>query len=159
ILLVWLSVAHFGVMALLWLFYDRYALVLLPIAIALFLGGAEHLRTGIAAALIALFAAVSCVGLRDHLAINGALWQAVEELEARGIPPEQIDGGYIVNGWLQYAHPEHAPRDVQGKLVVPQVTIPAFPLRYVVSHERLAGWPVLGTVSYRRWLAPSGTIW
>jgi hypothetical protein len=35
----------------------------------------------------------------------------------RGTGPLSLattDGGYVVNGWLQYAHPEHAHLDSEG---------------------------------------------
>ena len=39
-----------------------------------------------------------------------------------GAPISQTDGGYVVNGWLQYAHPEHARRNSQGQVDVPWVS-------------------------------------
>jgi hypothetical protein len=157
--LLWLAGGQFVLMALLWLFYDRYALVLFPIAIALLLARAPRLRTSIALPAIGLFALISCVGMRDHLQLNRALWQAVTEIRARGVPDDQIDGGYVVNGWLQCAHPEHAPRDANGKPFVPGLTTPSGPLRYEASARALPGWKTLDVVPYRRWFGPSGAIW
>jgi hypothetical protein len=60
---------------------------------------------------------------------------------------------------LQYAHPEHAPRDADGKLFVPGLTIPSGPLRYEASARPLPGWKTLDVIPYRRWLGSSGAIW
>jgi hypothetical protein len=94
----WLALGHFLLMAILWLFYDRYALVLLPSAIGLLLAGKSALRLPLALACITVFGAVSVVGVYDHLQYNTALWQAVDTLRQRGVPDADIDGGYIVNG-------------------------------------------------------------
>ena len=157
--LLWLASGHFVLMALLWLFYDRYALVLFPSAITLLLARSDRLRASIAVPLIALFALVSCVGMHDHLQLNRALWQAVAEIRGRGVPDDQIDAGYVVNGWLHCAHPEHAPRDARGNPFVPGLTTSSGLLRYEASARALPGWKTLDVVPYRRWLGPSGAIW
>lgn len=157
--LLWLAGGHFVLMAFLWLFYDRYALVLFPSAIALLLARAPHLRTSIALPVIGVFAFISCVGMHDHLQLNRSLWQAVAQLRARGVSDDQIDGGYVVNGWLHCAHPEHAPRDARGNPFVPGLTTPSGLLRYEASARPLPGWKTLDVIPYRRWLGPSGAIW
>ena len=156
--LLWLAGGHFVLMAFLWLFYDRYALVLFPIAITLLLPRTDRLRASVALPLIALFAFVSCVGMHDHLQLNRALWQAVAEIRERGVPDDQIDAGYVVNGWLHCAHPEHAPRDARGKPFVPGLTTSSGLLRYEASTRAMPGWKTLDVVPYRRWLGPSGAI-
>jgi hypothetical protein len=156
--LLWLVAWQFLAIAGLWLFYDRYVLVLLPLAIALFLTGRPRLRPGPAVALVCLFAAVSIVGLADRVDFDRALWSAVEDLRSRGARESEIDGGYIVNGWLQYAHPENAPRDERGELVVPGLTRADFPLRYTIANRPLPGRRVIGTIPYRQRLRDSGEL-
>jgi hypothetical protein len=157
--LLWLATGQFVLMALLWLFHDRYALVLFPSAITLLLARTDRLRVSVALPLIAVFALVSSVGMYDHLQLNRALWRAVSELRGRGVPDDEIDAGYVVNGWLQCAHPEHAPRDARGNPFVPMLTTSSGMLPYEVSVRPLPGWKTLDVIPYRRWLGPSGAIW
>ena len=46
------------------------------------------------------------IGTRDHLAYNAVVWSGVAELQAQGVPAAELNGGYVVNGWLQYVRPE-----------------------------------------------------
>ena len=46
----------------------------------------------------------SVAATRDHVRYNAALWGAVDRLLKRGVPASDLNGGYVVNGWLQYAH-------------------------------------------------------
>jgi dolichyl-phosphate-mannose-protein mannosyltransferase len=156
--LAWLIAGHVALITVLFLTYDRYALVLLPPAIVLFLTSGVRLRTARAALGLALYAALALVGLHDHLALNAALWQGVAQLEARGTPLAQIDGGYLVNGWTQYAHPENAPRDEHGAPFVPGVSVTPGALSTLIALRPLSGWRVIGHVPYNRILAGSGQL-
>jgi hypothetical protein len=157
--LAWLTLGHFLLMITLWLFYDRYALVLLPSAIALLLTGRVFPRPRLALGLIALFGVVSFVGVHDHLQYNKALWRAVDDLRQRGVPDSDLDGGYVVNGWLHYAHPERAPRDGQGNVMVPWLTTKTSPGRYQIANSHLPHWKLLKTIPYTRWLGRSGALY
>jgi hypothetical protein len=154
----WLTLGHFLLMAILWLFYDRYALLLLPSVIGLLLTGEGSPRPVLALVFLAVFGGVSFVGVHDHLQYNQALWQAVDVLQEQGIPDSDIDGGYVVNGWLHYAHPENAPRDEQGNILVPGLTTKMNPLRYLIANRPLPNWRVVQTIPYHRWWGRSGTI-
>jgi hypothetical protein len=155
----WLTLGHFALMVILWLFYDRYALVVLPSLIGLLLTGDVSPRPTPVLVLIALFGSVSFIGVRDHLQYNQALWRAVDVLRQQGVPDADIDGGYVVNGWLHYAHPENAPRDEQGNILVPGLTTKLHPLRYQIANLPSPGWRVVKTIPYHRWLGRSGTIY
>jgi hypothetical protein len=155
----WVTLGHFLLMAILWLFYDRYALVVLPSAIGLLLTGGISPRPLPTLVFLVLFGGVSVVGVRDHLQYNQALWQAVALLRQRGVPDADIDGGYIVNGWLHYAHPHNAPRDERGNILVPGLTTARNPLRYVIANRFLPQWRVVTTMPYQRWWGRSGTIY
>jgi hypothetical protein len=61
-------------------------------------------------------------------------------------------------GWLQYAHPEHTARDVDGAVAVPFVNVRGT-LRYQVSNSPVPGSRVVATVPYVRWLGRSGKIY
>jgi hypothetical protein len=153
-----LAAAHLLLITILWLRYDRYLLVLLPLGIVLLLYATPNIRMAPAAVLLIPFGVVSTVGLRDHLFYNRALWRGVAVLRNLGARDSEIDGGYMVNGWLQYAHPENAPRDAQGKVSVPWVN-DRHSLRYRISNQPLQGWRVVAALPYSRWLARSGKIY
>lgn len=158
----WSFAAHLALVAVLWLFYDRYFLALLPLAVALVLTARPAVggwRRAVLLAGVALFASASAVGMRDHLAYNAALWEAVERLRARGAADAEIDGGYVVNGWLHFSHPERAPRDAQGRLLFPWLTHPGGTLRYQITNRPLPGWRVLERVPFRRWAGRSGALY
>jgi hypothetical protein len=103
--------------------------------------------------------AVLCfAGARDYLALNAALWQAVTRFQDSGFSVRQLDAGYVVNGWMQYAHPDNAPRNSAGELVVPWVTT-RDRLRYAISSTRLKDYTVLEEIPFRRWIAPDGSVY
>ncbi len=155
----WLTLGLFLLSAMLWLFYDRYVLPLVPCVTALLLAGQPALRLRAAVLALALFGIASCIGVRNHLAYNGAVWDAVKSLRDSGARVAEIDGGYVVNGWFQYAHPQDAPRDAKGAIVVPGMTTDFVSLRYKVANAPMSGWRRVRDFPYRRWLGRSGTIY
>lgn len=157
--LVWSLAAQLGLVVVLWLFYDRYLLPMLPLAIALALGGARVLRWRVMIAGLALLLAVSVGGLRDHLAYNAALWRAVALLQERGVADADIDGGYVVDGWLHFTRPEQAPRDADGAPIYSWITAPGGLLPYQIANAPLPGWRVLDRLPYRRWLGRDGALY
>jgi hypothetical protein len=156
--LAWIAAVNALLIAVLWLLHDRYALTLIPLAIVYLLAHEPLRRARWAIAVLALSGLYSVVGVRDHLAYNAAVWHAVDELRRRGVSASRIDGGYVVNGWLQYAHPEHAARDADGAVAVPFVNVRGT-LRYQVSNSPVPGSTVVATVPYVRWLGRSGKIY
>jgi hypothetical protein len=128
----WYLAGQFVLVAFLWLFYDRIALGFVPMAIVALMAGRGIQRASFSIATVALFGAICIVGTYDHLRFNGALWKSVAYLRSRGAADSEINAGYPVNGWLQYAHPENAPRDSSGHLAVPAVTA-KMNLKYRVS--------------------------
>lgn len=156
--LAWGALGYFAMGTVLWLFYDRYALPLVAIVVALRLGAAGVPRRRLALLGVAMMATVSGVGTWDHLQYNRALWTAVAWARDTGIDARRLDGGYVINGWLQYAHPEHAQRAANGGVAVSDVN-GGRPGRYGIVKRLPAGAHVLHAVPYRRMLAPSGTLW
>jgi hypothetical protein len=154
----WAWVGYFVLMAVLWFFFDRYALPLLPLAVALRLGSRYPLRIRPALVGVAAFAAISFVGTWDHLRYSEAMWAAFDWLQRRGAEAREIDGGYVVNGWLQYAHPENANRAPNGDVLVPEVNVHQA-LRYTIRNLPVADGRVLHSVAYRRLFSPSGRIY
>jgi Dolichyl-phosphate-mannose-protein mannosyltransferase len=155
--LVWGALGYFAMGTVLWLFYDRYVLPLVVMVAALRVGAAGIFRPRLAVAGVAAFLAISLVGTWDHLRYNRALWTAVAWAQRAGIETRQLDGGYMVNGWLQYADPEHATRAPNGDVLVPGVN-GGPPPRYGIVKIVPPDARVLHAVPYRRTLAPSGHI-
>ena len=156
--LAWGALGYFAMATVLWLFYDRYALPLVVIVVALRLGATGIARPRLALLGVALLALVSGIGTWDHLQYNRAFWDAVTWARQSGIAPRDLDGGYVVNGWLQYAHPENADRAPDGDVRVADVN--GGPRgRYAVVKGLPAEVRVLHAEPYRRILAPSGQIY
>jgi hypothetical protein len=149
---------HFLLMALIWLINDRYALVLVPYAIALLLAARPRLHRATAGVGLIVVMIVTIAGIKDHLSYNRALWTAVDTLHQSGIPARDINGGYIVNGWLQYVHPEHAYRNARGNIEIPWLNGDNL-LPYEITNDVPEGSHLLQTFGYRRWLGPSGHIY
>ena len=156
--LAWAALGYFALSTVLWLFYDRYVLPLVVIVTALRLSLAGIPRRRLALAGVAMFVAISGVGTWDHLQYSRALWEAVAWARQAGIEERQLDGGYVVNGWLQYAHPEHATRAPNGDVRVPGVN-GGDALRYGIVKRVPPGAYVLHAVTYQRIIAPSGRIY
>jgi hypothetical protein len=187
---LWLILGHLAFLAVVWLYYDRYALPIVPPAIVALLAGASRivpgraaeaqpvarspseegpapenlpatgpvLCPGIAVVLLTGFGVLSLIGVRDHLAYNAALWQAVDEARQAGAKDAEIDGGYVVNGWLQYAHPGNAHRGEDGHILIPWINDEQLVLPYRISNREDPGWKVLKSIPYHRWLSRSGEI-
>jgi 4-amino-4-deoxy-L-arabinose transferase-like glycosyltransferase len=155
--LAWNIAAQAMLVAVLWLFSDRYALVFVPLTTALVLARRPPQRSGPTIACIAAYAVITLAGAHDHLAYNRAVWSAVADLRAGGVPPRDIDGGYVVNGWQQYLHPDDAYRDAAGRIIVPMVNDFA-ELTYTVADRPMPNRTVLRTYPYTGWLRPGGDI-
>ena len=149
---------HCGLIALLWLLHDHYLLVIVPYAIAVMLSAHPPLRLRRAVIALLLLALISCAGIRDHLSYNRALWRAVATLQRAGVPARDISGGWMVDGWLQYAHPEQAYRNAQGSIDVPWVNGSA-QRPYLIANGLSDGWQILESFEYGRWLGPPGRIY
>jgi hypothetical protein len=127
-----IALCHVALFNVLWFFNDRYYIVLLPplafLAAARTIGNTRRVAW-IAAPLLTLWAFISFTGTRDMIATNDVVARLAQELEARGVPPSEIDAGYSLNGWRLYAHPENLPPGAVAQYDVPFVTS-AHPTRY-----------------------------
>jgi len=157
--LVCVGGVNFALIVILWLFHDRYAIVLFPATIALLLSVAPGPRLGIAWPLVGLFAIFSVIGETNVLKYNSAVWEAVTILHDLGARDYEINGGYVVDGWLQYAHPENAPRAKNGNIFVPGMTTSASSLRYEISNEPQPPARVLAVIPYPQWLQAQGALY
>ena len=143
--LMWTIAAQALFVAVLWLTADRYALVFVPLTAALVLVRQPPQRIGVTVACIVAYAAIAFAGARDHLDYNRAVWAAVNDLRARGVQPRDIDGGYVVNGYLQYLHPDDAYRDASGRIIGPMVNDFA-ELTYQVADQPMPGRVIVGRI-------------
>ncbi len=155
----WFSLGYFLTVAMLWLFYDRYGMVFVPPAIVLVLAARPMQRQAVAWLLVAALGAISLIGTRDHLEYNRTLWAAVDYLRRNGAPDSEIGGSYMINGWLQFAHPENGTiRGNNGELEIPWVTTKAR-LRYEISNAAAPGNLVIKTLPYTQWVGRPGSIY
>jgi len=143
--------------ALLWLTTDRYILPFVPPALTLALGHGARVSWARASVLLAAFALVGVIGVRDRLAAEEAVWTAVNDLRLRGVPVADIDAGYAVNGWLQYAHPNQAPVDSNGSVDVPFVNGDA-ELPWMVAVATLPGTEIVREYPFARTWREPGSI-
>ena len=83
--------------------YDTYLLALIPSALLLTYLALPRFRWSQTAAFagVAALAVWSIWWEREYLNRRAALWQAGQLLVQRGVPPEEIDGGYEWNGWYR----------------------------------------------------------
>ena len=133
----------------LWLYNDRYLIVLLPVVVALALGGRQHDAESprLAWVAVAIFATVAVVGTRDALRFNQSLRDTWQTLVDSGVRPSDIDAGYVWNGWWLYAHPEN----LSGGMTVndvPWITSEERRSMYILSTTALDGYDVVREVAW-----------
>ena len=144
--------------AVLWLASDRYVLPLLAPGMALVCGAKARVSWPRALAVLIAFAVVGLVAVRDRTHAERALWSAVGDLRQRGVPAAAIDAGYVVNGWLQYAHPAAAHKDANGAVAVPFVNGDAS-LPWIVAAAPLPGTTVVTEKPFIRTGRPPGRLY
>ena len=155
---LWWPIAVLIVMtATLWLATDRYILAFIPPALPLILGGFAPVSWRRGAAVVGVYAAIGLVAVRDRINAEEAVWAAVNDLRQGGVPVSSIDAGYPVNGWLQYAHPEQAHRDVNGGVAVPFVNGDVL-LPWVVAASPLPDTEVVREYTFARTGRERGSI-
>jgi dolichyl-phosphate-mannose-protein mannosyltransferase len=96
----------------LWLFYDRYYLPILPESIALLVSYLYPTKrvTALIVAGQLLWGAVAVTGTIDMFRFSVAVLEARDWLLDQGVAPQHIDAGYVLNGWYLYAPSLHAGR-------------------------------------------------
>jgi hypothetical protein len=108
----------------LWLFYDRYYLPLLPGVLALLVSMLRPTKTvkivGIAGVL--LWGMIAITGTIDQFRSNMTVAEARAWLLRQGVAPEHIDAGYALNGWWLYAHARSEPPRRGREPDVPWIT-------------------------------------
>jgi uncharacterized membrane protein YobD (UPF0266 family) len=89
----------------LWLFYDRYYLPLLPGSTALLVALLNPTKrvTALVLAGALLWGAIAITGTIDMFRFSSAVAEARSWLIGQGVAPQDIDAGYVLNGWWLYA--------------------------------------------------------
>jgi hypothetical protein len=150
-------VAYLMVANILWMYNDRYLIVLLPLVVALALGERHAVRgvPRLAGAVLAIFAMVAVVGTRDALRFNQSVRDTWQALVDSGVRPSDIDAGYAWTGWVLYAHPENMADGLTAK-DVPWITSKRRSA-YILSKAPLAGYDIAREVTwtdYAPWPGP-----
>lgn len=132
----------------LWMYNDRYLIVLLPVVVALALGERHDDRrvSRLAQVALAIFATVAVVGTRDALRFNQGVRDGWQALVSSGVPPSDIDAGYVWTGWMLYAHPENLTGGLTDR-DVPWITSKR-QSPYIFSKSPLSGYDIADEVSW-----------
>jgi hypothetical protein len=131
----------------LWMYNDRYLIVLLPILVALALGRPHRAEVPRAAwAAMAVIAIVAVMGTRDALRFNQSVRDSWQSLVDSGVRPSEIDAGYAWTGWMLYAHPENL---AHGQTIkdVPWI-MSKRRLPYVLSKSPLDGYDISREIAW-----------
>jgi 4-amino-4-deoxy-L-arabinose transferase-like glycosyltransferase len=142
-------IAYLLVANVLWMYNDRYLIVLLPVVVGLALGGRQDgaERPRLAWIAMAIFATVAVVGTRDALRFNQSLRDSWQALVNSGVQPSDIDAGYAWNGWWLYAHPEHLAKGLTVQ-DVPWITSSQRRSTYILSNSAIDGYDVQREVDW-----------
>jgi Dolichyl-phosphate-mannose-protein mannosyltransferase len=137
----------------LWLFYDRYYLPLLPGVTALIMWRLRPTRVvkTVGLAGILLWATIAISGTIDQFRCSLTVAEARAWLLSQGVAPEHIDAGYALNGWWLYGHAQSGPPRRGREPDVPWIT-GWTPLPYKIA---TAAAPSYAVVRSFRW----GTLW
>ena len=113
----------------------------------------ETSRPGMAAAAVVLgcLALFDTVALHDYFAFSRARWAAVNALRAAGMPGDDIDGGFEVNGLLSY-HPERPFVEKDAWFLFK--TRPAA----LLSLGPVEGYAFAAAYEFRRWMPPGAGV-
>jgi hypothetical protein len=144
----------------LWLFYDRYYLPLLPGVVALLLGTLRPTRavTGLGIAGVLLWGTIAVSGAIDQFRCSQSIAEARAWLLRQGVAAEHIDAGYALNGWWLYAHAQSGPPRRGREPDVPWITgWTALPYRIASAEE--ASYTVVRSFRWRSLWAASDTVY
>lgn len=117
-------------------------------------------RIWAALAMVLPLAWFSIAGVHDYFRWNDARWAAVALAERDGARPDVLDGGYEVNGWLNYdatmAHIK--PAGCRGECRCPPVSFYCTDDSYVISMGALSGRTTIAELPVSWWLAGGPAI-
>jgi hypothetical protein len=155
------AIVYWIAMQPLWLFADRYDLVLLPAAaLMLAIAPSPEPRADkrsasarmAAAAMILAMGGVAIVGVYDYQRGMAAVMHARNWLVERGVPRRAIDAGYPLNGQDLYRYPRLGVETPRMEAGIPMITSGRTD-EYTVAVEPLVGTRI---VKRFRWPGPLG---
>jgi Dolichyl-phosphate-mannose-protein mannosyltransferase len=154
------TLLQFFLIGALWLYHDRYFLPLLPGFIVLAARGVRPTKVmwAIMMAGVGMFAVLSVLGTIDNFRFNRTVSLAYDWLRDQGVPPADIDGGYVLNGWWLYAHPENLPPGARPETDVPFVTSRAN-LTYKIANVPTPSYEVVQVFTWQAFWAASNSIY
>jgi hypothetical protein len=139
-------------------YFDRYVLVLLPLAVATAAAVASRVRFGAGAlAAWAALALYGVAGTHDYMAWNRARWSLLEAAEARGVVARQIDGGVEYNAERLAAELRTAPTDAEARNGQPASAKSWWWVvddEWIVAFGALDGYSEADSREFERWLPP-----
>jgi hypothetical protein len=149
-----LAAGEAGALLVLWLWQDRYDLILVPSV--LWLLAVRAARVGWSRAVVfagvGAFGALAVLGTRDDVELNRAVAAAEQWLRTRGVEARAIDAGYASNGWRLYAAADEFAPGFPPERVPFLFSREALP--YVVSSTPLPRARALRELEWRRsWLS------
>jgi hypothetical protein len=139
-------------------YFDRYVLVLLPLAVAAATALVPRVRIGGAAiGAWALLAIYGVAGTHDFMAWNRARWSLLEAAEAGGATARRIDGGVEYNAVRLAAELRTAPTDAEARSGQPASRKSWWWVvddEWVVAFGALDGYSETDSRIFERWLPP-----
>ncbi len=139
-------------------YFDRYLLVLVPLAAAALAATPRGLGTGRAFAAPALLLGVwGVAGTHDYMQWNRARWHLLQGLEARGVDARRIDGGMEYNGDRLAAVLGTAPTDADARRGQPASRKSWWWVvddEFVIAFSDLEGYSIMEEREWTRWLPP-----
>ncbi len=146
----------------LWLFNDRYYMVLVPIsalALALVPQRSRSRAMPAAIAMTAVMGYLSLGGVYDYQRGLATVMEARDEIERTGVPRSAIDAGYSLNGAELYQYPDKSEDTYKLERGIPMITSAALD-EYTIAAAPIAGTEIVRTF---KWpgpfgLRPSGAI-
>lgn len=138
-------------------FFDRYLIVLVPLAVAALAGFAPPRAGGVTLGALAALALYAVAGTHDYMEWNRARWNLLEGLEARGVSARSIDGGMEYNGERLAAELGTSPSDAEARRGQPESRRSWWWVvddRWVISKGPLDGYREADARTFARWLPP-----
>lgn len=130
--------------------FDRYFMVAFVLSIVITIDKWAGLaqRVSLPGVLfLLLLGAFAIAGTKTYLSWNRLRWEMLNQLEAQGIPPTEVDGGFEYNGWHQTGSRRPIRREGKSWWFVAED-------KYALSAGALPCYEVLEKIAYRRWLPP-----
>ncbi len=143
---IWFSIFYLIFISSNWFFMDRHLLPFMAFAPLIITSAIERLGK-ISWVLLGVVALFSVAATHDYLAWNRARWQAIRQLEAQGVKPAQMDGGFEYNGWHGVTERSQRTLGLKSWWFVRDD-------EWVVSFDSIWGYDTVALFPYQRWLPP-----